>query len=62
MFFRQNFIIGILGVPSDFNYEEFKSVVAGEEEVKSMTKNEVQFINKEKKSKDKIVTKDILSF
>jgi hypothetical protein len=62
IFFRQNFIIGIIGVPSNFDFSAFQKVAAGSEEAKVQTKTEVQFINKEKKSKDKIVTKDILSF
>jgi len=63
IFYWQNFIIGILGIPSEFNFEEFKKVASGEEEAKVITKSEVQFVNKtNKKAQDKIITKDILSF
>jgi len=62
IFFRENYVIGLLGNPSNFNFEEFKAVVSGGADVKVNQKTEVQFVNKEKKSKDKVVTKDILSF
>jgi len=29
MFFRENYVIGLLGNPQDFNFEDFKNFVAG---------------------------------
>lgn len=62
VFIGENFVVGILGNPGEFNFEEFKEVVSAGSQVKAMSKKDVNFVQKVKKKKVTTKTSDMLYF